>query len=237
MSGSRGGRIARSVCLLAPAIAAATAVFGLWSLGSTVADARGWTAHRIARRWARAILAVTGVRLTVRGTLPPDASVVIASNHQSFYDIPILFWTIPTQVRIIAKASLGRVPFIGWHLRRAGHLLVDRDHPGASIVKKMHRLISEGASLVIFPEGTRSRDGVVGRFKPGVFLLAIEAGLPIVPISIAGSRAVMPKGDWTAAPADVRVTVHPPVSTSGLTRDDARALADRVRAIVAADAA
>ena len=90
---------------------------------------------------------------------------VFASNHQSIYDIPIVFASLPFQLRIIAKQSLGRIPFLGWHLGRTGHLLVDRSKPGAGVVKKMTRLVSEHHSLIVFPEGTRSVDGTVARFK------------------------------------------------------------------------
>jgi 1-acyl-sn-glycerol-3-phosphate acyltransferase len=157
---------------------------------------------------------------------------VYAANHQSLYDIPILFWSIPRQLRIIAKASLGTIPFLGWHLRLAGHLLVDRDKPGAGILKRMRGLVAEHASLIVFPEGTRSIDGAVGRFKGGVFLLAIEHGLPIVPVSVRGSRHVMRRGDVRVRPGRVTVTIHDPVATTGLGRDDARALGERVKQIV-----
>jgi 1-acyl-sn-glycerol-3-phosphate acyltransferase len=134
----------------------------------------------------------------------------------------------------MAKAALGLVPFIGWHLKLSGHLLVDRKNPGASVFKKMQRMARSGASLLVFPEGGRSRDGHLLKFKGGVFLLAIETGLPIVPVTIVGNRIVMPKGRLMVCPADVRVVVHPPIATTGLTREDARALADKVRAVIAA---
>jgi 1-acyl-sn-glycerol-3-phosphate acyltransferase len=94
-------------------------------------------------------------------------------------------------------------------------------------------MIGQGASLINFPEGTRSRDGRVGRFKGGVFLLAIESGLPVVPISVSGTRNVMLKGRLMTCPGDVTVTVHPPITTAGMTREDARPLAARVQAMVA----
>ncbi|MBP8274996.1 MAG: 1-acyl-sn-glycerol-3-phosphate acyltransferase, partial [Acidobacteria bacterium] len=150
----------------------------------------------------------------------------------SIYDIPVILWTLPNQLRIIAKASLGSFPFLGWHLRLSGHLLVDRENPGASVFKKMQRMIGQGASLIIFPEGTRSRDGKVGRFKGGVFLLAIESGLPIVPISVSGTRHVMLKGRLMTCPGDVTLTVHAPISTAGMTRENARSLAAQVQAVV-----
>ena len=224
----------RTGFFLIPAITVYTIILGSVSLLSTLIDRRGYTAHRCARMWARLILWTTGVRVEIKGALPPvGVSYVFASNHQSFYDIPVIFSTLPHQLRIIAKSSLGAFPFLGWHLHLAGHLLVNRDHPGASVFKKMQRMVSQGASLIIFPEGTRSRDGRVARFKGGVFLLAIESGLPVVPISVAGSRHVMLKGRLMTCPGDVTITVHEPISTSGLTREDARPLAARVQAVVA----
>lgn len=224
----------RTVFYLIPAIGAYTVVLGTASLLSTFIDRRGRFAHQCAQVWSRLILKTTGVTVEVSGAPPADGrSVVFASNHQSIYDIPILFWTVPQQLRIIAKASLGRFPFLGWHLQRAGHLLIDRDNPGAGVLKKMQRMVREQASLIVFPEGTRSRDGRVGRFKGGVFLLAIDNGLPVVPVSVSGSRHVMMKGRLMTCPGHVRVTVHPPIETRGMTRADARGLADQTKAIVA----
>ena len=226
----------RTVFFLIPAIGFYTIALGTVSLLSTFVDRRGHFAHRCARAWSWLILKTTGVTVEVRGALPPDGrSYVVASNHQSFYDTPVLFWTIAMQLRIPAKASLGRFPFVGWHLRRAGHLLLDRDHPGAGVLKKMQRMVADRASLIIYPEGTRSRDGVVGRFKGGVFLLAIDSSLPVVPVSVSGSRHVMLKGRLMTCPGHVRVTLHAPIETTGMTRADARALAARVRDVVAAE--
>jgi 1-acyl-sn-glycerol-3-phosphate acyltransferase len=226
----------RTVFFLIPAIGVYTIVLGTVSLLSTFVDRRGHFAHRCARAWSWLILKTTGVTVEVRGALPPgDRSYVFASNHQSIYDIPVLFWTVALQLRIIAKASLGGFPFLGWHLQRAGHLLVDRDNPGAGVLKKMQRMVLDQASLIIFPEGTRSRDGIVGRFKGGVFLLAIDSSLPVVPVSISGSRHVMLKGRLMTCPGHVRVTLHAPIETAGMTRADARALAARVKDVVAGD--
>ncbi|HSL19955.1 MAG TPA: lysophospholipid acyltransferase family protein [Vicinamibacterales bacterium] len=237
----------RTVFLLIPAISIYTIVLGTVSLASALVDAaggrasprwrRGRVAHWCARAWARLILVTTGVRVTLRQspTVEEHASYIFASNHQSIYDIPILFASLPCQLRIVAKASLGRFPFLGWHLRWTGHLLVDRDRPGPGILKKMARLVGDGASLIVFPEGTRSRDGSVAAFKGGLFLLAIEAGMPIVPVSVSNSRHVMLKGRLMTCPGHVTVTVHDPIPTRDLQRTDARALAGRVREVVAKD--
>jgi 1-acyl-sn-glycerol-3-phosphate acyltransferase len=227
----------RTVFFLIPAISVYTIVLGTLSLASALVDRRGRAAHWCARAWSRLILATTGVRVTLheRAVLDPYASYIFASNHQSIYDIPIVFASLPRQLRIIAKASLGKFPFLGWHLKWTGHLLVDRERPGPGILKKMARLVRDGASLIVFPEGTRSRDGTVAAFKGGMFLLAIESGMPIVPVSVAHSRHVMLKGRLMTCPGDVTLTIHDPIPTRDLRRGDARALAERVREIVVRD--
>jgi 1-acyl-sn-glycerol-3-phosphate acyltransferase len=227
----------RTVFFLIPAIAVYTIVLGTTSILSSLFDSSGDFGHRCARAWAWLVLRTTGVRVTVRGieTLERGRSYVFASNHQSIYDIPIVFTAIPLQLRIVAKASLGNFPFLGWHLRRTGHLLVDRKNPGAGIVKKMARLVGGARSLIVFPEGTRSGDGTVGRFKGGIFLVAIDSGLPVVPVSIAGSRHVMLKGRLMTCPGDVTITIHEPIATAGVGREGARELAEEVRRVVVRD--
>ena len=224
----------RTVFFLIPLIGVYTVVLGTVSLVSTFFDRTGDFGHRCARAWAWLILRTTGVRTVISGLdgLDVHQSYVIASNHQSIYDIPILFASLPLQLRIVAKASLGRFPFLGWHLRRTGHLLVDRRHPGAGIVAKMRSLVGEAHTLIVFPEGTRSLDGSVGRFKKGSFLVAIDAQLPILPVSVSGSCHVMKKGRLMVCPGDVRLTIHPPIATAGVTRAQAGDVAERARVLV-----
>lgn len=224
----------RTVLFLIPAISVYTIVMGSLSLLSTLVDRSGDLGHRCARTWARLILKTTGVRVSVAGLehLDPRRSYVLASNHQSIYDIPIIFASVPLQLRIVAKQSLGRIPFMGWHLWHSGHLLVDRRNPGPDIVEKMRRLVSQSHSLIVFPEGTRSVDGTLGRFKRGSFVVALDAQLPVVPVTIVGSRSVMQKGRLMVRPGHVRLIVHEPIPTAGLTREDVTAFADRVRTIV-----
>jgi 1-acyl-sn-glycerol-3-phosphate acyltransferase len=226
----------RTVFYLIPLVSLYTVTLGTVSLISTLFDRSGNTAHRCARTWARLILRTTGVEVEVSGLerVEPGRSYVFAANHESIYDIPIVFGSIPFQLRIVAKESLGRIPFMGWHLHRAGHLLVDRRNPGADIVEKMGRLISESSSLIVFPEGTRSVNGDIARFKKGSFLVAIDAGLPVVPVTIEGSRHVMTKGRLMVRPGTVRLTVHEPVATAGVLRASAPDFAAQVRQIVAA---
>ena len=227
----------RTVFFLIPAVALYTIVFGTISLFSSLFDRSGDFGHWCARRWSRLILGTTGVRVTLIGAerLDPSRSYVLASNHQSIYDIPIIFASLPLQLRIVAKASLGSIPFLGWHLHRTGHLLVDRKNPGADIIEKMRRLVSEAHSLIVFPEGTRSVDGHVGRFKKGSFIVAIDAGLPVVPVSISGSTHVMRKGELTVRPGAVRVVVHDPIPSAGVSHAGARDFSNRVLDVVRRD--
>jgi 1-acyl-sn-glycerol-3-phosphate acyltransferase len=230
----------RTVFFLIPAIAAYTIALGTLSIASSLVDRRGTFGHWCARAWSWLILATTGVAVNVDGLerLARGTTYVFVSNHQSIYDIPVIFASLPFQLRIIAKESLGRFPFLGWHLQRTGHMLVDRQNPDrAGILRHAARLVERGLSLIVFPEGTRSVDGTVGRFKGGSFVLAIEAGLPIVPLSISGSRHVMRKGRLMTSPGAVRLRVHEPIPAVACDPSavvpQARALADRVRAVVA----
>ncbi len=226
------------MCFLIPAISLYTLVLGTVSVASSVIDRRGHFAHRCARAWSWLILKTTGVRVKVEGLerLTPGITYVFVSNHQSIYDIPIIFASLPYQLRIIAKASLARFPVLGWHLERGGHLFVDRERPDrAGILRRWRGLVADGLSLIIFPEGTRSRDGRVARFKAGSFLLAIEAGLPVVPLAVAGTRRVMAKGRVRTEPADVALIVHDPIQAPALetpTVRDAKAFADRAWTVV-----
>ena len=230
----------RTVFFLIPCISVYTIVLGTLSILSTFVDTRGHAAHWCARAWSWLILATTGVHVHIRGLehVRTGETYVFISNHQSIYDIPVIFASLPFQLRIIAKASLGKFPFLGWHLSRAGHLLVDRSNPDRSgILNRWRRLVADQISLIIFPEGTRSADGRVGRFRGGSFLLALEAGLTIVPISISGTIYVMKKGRMMTRPGHPRLIIHPPVPAPKIdnpTIADARELATRIEAIVRA---
>jgi 1-acyl-sn-glycerol-3-phosphate acyltransferase len=228
----------RTVFFLIPSIAVYTIVLGIASITSSFFDRRGHFAHGCARAWSWLILATTGVEVTVEGLdrLERGKTYVFVANHQSIYDIPCLFWSLPFQLRIIAKASLGNFPMLGPHLKRTGHMLVDRSKPDRSgIFGWASRLTANGLSLIVFPEGTRSRTGMMGKFKGGSIMLAMQAGLPIVPISVIGSRHVMTKGELTTRPGHVTVIVHEPIETVAIAEpsvNEVRDFADRVREVI-----
>ena len=229
----------RTVFYLIPAIGVYTIVLGTLSIGSSLFQKSGYFAHWCARTWARLILRTTRVAVDVDGLerVQPGGSYVFVSNHQSHYDTALLFAVLPHQLRIIAKESLGRFPYLGWHLRRTGHMLVDRRRPDRTAVFEWaDRLLARGLSLIVYPEGTRSADGRVQRFKAGSFQIALQAGLPVVPISVVGSRHVMMKGRLAAYPGRIRLIVHEPIDTRGLAGTDPKQFAERVRSIITPDA-
>lgn len=228
----------RNFLVTVPLVYLATVFMGTLSLLCSLFDARGNLQHACARYWARMLLAFARVRVTVRGAEHiPATPCIFAANHLSYMDIPAAFGYIPKQFRIMAKASLFHIPFLGWHLRRSGHMPVSPSNPrrAARSVLEAASHVKEGMSVFVFPEGGRSPDGELGEFKPGMFLLAIKAGAPVVPVTLNGTRAVLPYNSWRANPGHVELVFHPPISTAGMHTDSARALAEQVRTTIAAD--
>lgn len=173
------------------------------------------------------ILAVGFVRCEVTGLerLDPSASYVLVSNHASYMDTPAIVSSIPLQFRFFAKKGLFSIPFLGWHLTRAGHLPVVRDDPRASL-----KAMSEGArimqqrrvSLLLFPEGGRTEQAM-RPFKEGAAYIAIKAGVPVVPIGLVRTRVVLPMHEWMVRPGIIQVNVGEPIPTADMTaRDRAR---------------
>ncbi len=188
--------------------------------------------HAYARLWARVGLQLAGVRLTVEGQehLPQGAAVYMP-NHQSNFDILALFAGLPVQFRWLAKEELFRIPLFGFAMRRTGYIAVDRSDRKKAIqsMAMAARRISEGTSVIVFPEGTRSPDGNLLPFKKGGFLLAIDAAAPIVPVAIRGSHAVMPKHSRWIHGGRIGVTIFPAIPTAGTTPAGRDALLDAVR--------
>ena len=193
--------------------------------------------ERFVRNWASRLLRLAGARVTVTGqeNLPDGAFVVIA-NHQGNFDIPIMLAHVGRPRGLIAKRELARLPGISTWMRHLHCLFVDRSNPraGAQIILDGEKLLKSGHGLTIFPEGTRSRGGPMKEFKGGAFRIASRAGAPIVPVTIDGSYRLMEAHHgWFIHPADVRVTIHPPIETAGAPREDIRALPARTQEIIA----
>jgi len=193
-------------------------------------------AWAFARVSARNLARLCGVRVHVHGLehLTGPGPYIFAPNHQSNFDIAALLGHLPGENRFIAKKELFAEPVLGTVLRTMGMIPVDRDNP-LEAIDLLNEAAAAGSSLIIFPEGTRSRDGQLLPFKKGPFIAAIHLKLPIVPVVCCGTSAVMPKGGYLAIlPGDVDIYVEPAITTEGLGYEDRTALRDRVRAIIAA---
>lgn len=213
----------RSLFFSTPLIAISTIVMDLISMLVSFFDRSGNSAHQVARVWGKMLLAVCFIHVRVEGLEKLDlkANYVFVANHGSYMDIPALLSRLPQQFRFFAKIGLYKVPFLGWHLRWAGHLPVDRSNARASL-----KSMSEGAriiaqrhiSVLLFPEGGRSLDGLQD-FKEGAAYIAIKAGVPLVPIAILGLRALLPMGSMHIKSGTVTVRVGDPIETAGLKVD------------------
>jgi len=217
-----------------------TTMFAFMTLVGTIAavssyfwDRSGEAVCRMARVWSRLVLRATGVRMTVtyEEPLDPARPYVFMANHLSSADIWALFDAVPFTIRMIAKKQLGSIPLFGWAMRVGRFIFIDRQNPVAArrSIDEAARRIKTGSSVIIFPEGTRSRDGEVAPFKKGGFHLATASGAAIVPVAIVGTREVMPRKSLLMRPGDVFIAFGRPIATEGLSEDDRRALIDRVR--------
>ncbi len=188
--------------------------------------------------WAPPLIAGSGGKLKIHheDRLRLDRPAVYLFNHQSAFDIAVAFVSIPVPLRFVAKRELLYIPFLGWYMWATGMIFVDRGK-GAKAIRSLRRAakqVRDGANIIAFPEGTRSDDGRIGAFKKGMFVLAIEAGVPIVPVAIVGSRDVMPKNSFRFRPGLVNVNIGEPIPTEGLTYKDRLDLMERTRAALIA---
>lgn len=217
-----------------PVASLSTVGFGSAIIASASIAPR-WTYDYLVLGWAKTILDSGGIRVDLEGAehLPPGPVIVMA-NHQSLLDVPALFHKMPYVIRFVAKKELGYVPVFGQAMKRLGHILVDRGQSEAARVSidRGADQIREGVTVTVFPEGTRSKDGQVLPFKKGGFIIAIKAGVPIVPVSISGSRALLPVGAMQAKRGVIRMRVHPAVDTRDYPLANKDALIERVRAAV-----
>lgn len=189
---------------------------------------------RITRRWARAVARAAGMTVTATGLarVDPAQTYVVVVNHRSHLDTVALYLTCPVPLRMLAKAVLFQIPVFGWAMRLSGHLPVERERTGrrtATIMRHFERLRAAGRSLCVFPEGIRQREGTLGDFKMGAFAIAVAGRLPILPVSIEGTRRILPPKQLRFTPGVARVRYHPPIWPRDLTPTELR---DRVRNIL-----
>ncbi len=192
----------------------------------------------LARFWSRLTLKMVGVRFAAayHPRLDPSRPCIYVANHQSQLDIPALVLAMPTEFRIVAKRELLYIPIFGWTLWLAGFIFIDRGDRERAIrsLEMAARRIRRGTSIVVFAEGTRSPDGRLLPFKKGGFVLAIQAGVPIVPVSIRGGHALLPKGSLKSRRGTIEILFGEPVETTGYTFETRDRLIEAVRRRVAA---
>lgn len=218
----------RSLLITGPLIVLLTIAFGSVSFVVTFFDASGRLPNQFARSWARWLLRVCRVRLTIEGLekIDPRSSYVFVANHRSYMDTPVVLASIPVEFRFFAKQGLFRIPFLGTHLKRAGHVPVFRGDARAS-VKSMTlgaRLLQERSiSMLLFPEGGRS-PGSMRPFKEGAAFIAIKAGVAVVPLGIVGTREVLPVGSSYVRGGRVTLKIGDPIATGRMTLHDRQQL-------------
>ena len=224
----------RSLLFSTPLLILATVVMWICSVACSLFDPSGNSQHVMARIWGRMLLAVSLIRIRVEGleNLEGKGPYVFVSNHASLMDIPAILAYLPYQFRFFAKKGLYRVPFIGWHLRRAGHIPVDRANARASLksMSEGARMVAErGVSVLLFPEGGRAPQGL-REFKEGAAYIAIKAGVPVVPMALVGMREKLPMGSIHLHSGRVVLRIGRPISTTGMRLQDREALTARLYA-------
>ncbi len=193
-------------------------VYGAFRPASPIHDA-------IVKHWARLFLKIPPVHLEVEGIerIDPSRRYVIASNHLSQFDIPLLFSVLPLHGRFLSKKEIFRIPLVGQAMRTIGIIEIDRASGTSSrqaINAGVKVAAERGYSLIVFPEGTRSKDGHLLAFKKGAFRIAIDTGLPLVPIVIEGTDRINSPGSKIFRPGTARVVIGEPIETSGMTNKD-----------------
>jgi 1-acyl-sn-glycerol-3-phosphate acyltransferase len=213
------------------------AVAALLSL--TVDQGKGRAFHAVSRAWARSVLFVCGVHVSVQGLdrLDRTRHYVFVSNHASLFDIPCIVAGVPFQIRIVYKKELEKLPVFGWGLKAGPYIAVERGNsPSAarSLEVAIER-IRRGSSVLLYAEGTRTVDGKLQAFKRGAFNLAVKAGIPVVPLTVNGSFGIMRKGSFVVHPGTVTIIISEPISVEGPQGKAAELqLMERVRAAISA---
>ena len=215
-------------------IAVHSIFFCVWGFFVSLVDKNGKRVHYCAAvPWAKIILRVCGVKVKVVGLENVEKHVpyVYMTNHQSYFDIFALLAFIPSDFKFILKQELMKIPILGFSMRKAGYIAIDREDPRRAVrsLNEAARRIKRGASVVIFPEGTRSPDGVLQPFRPGGFHLALKSGCEIVPVAITGSFRIVPKGSLKINKGRFALSLGKPISVSPYSKKNMELLMNRVR--------
>ena len=201
------------------------------------ADAQAYI-HKYVRMWAGTLLRIAGVTVTVRGAenIPQGRAVMFTPNHQGDYDIPLMLLYLDRPHGIVAKIETKKIPMVRTWMELLDCIFLDRKNPRQAVeaMREAEEMLERGESVIVFPEGTRSKGDAMGEFKAGAFKMACKAGAPVVPVAIDGSYRVMEANGGRMKPAHVNITILPPVETAGLDRTQKKELAQRVAGAIAA---
>ncbi len=186
--------------------------------------------------WARLVAFLTPMWVTVEGRerVDPEQSYVVVANHQSSYDVFVLYGWLGMDFKWVMKHELRKAPALGIGCEKLQHVFVDRSDTAAAVrtLKEARERIRDGTSVVFFPEGTRSGDGKLLPFKKGAFRMAVDLGLPILPVTIVGTLEIMPPGTLKAFPGGAKLIFHPPIDAAGHRANDLRPLMQEVKAVI-----
>jgi 1-acyl-sn-glycerol-3-phosphate acyltransferase len=225
-----------SYLFLYPLLGAATVLFGTISLICGLWDKSGRQQHFMARQWARVLLllAFSPVKVEHAERFSGLTNAVYACNHLSYYDTPALFAKLPFQFRILAKAPLWKIPFIGWYLQHSGQVPIDQSSTRAGVASLARgvKTIQSGLPMLIFPEGGRAFNGELQPMLAGAAYIAIKAQVPLVPLTLIGTYELLPIHVYALQPRPLKLVVGEPISTVGLTTKDAEALTDRLMQVI-----
>ncbi len=222
--------------VLVPVFAISTPFFGLLGGVLAVVISPKIGSYVSGTGWSRLNAFLTPMLVTVVGREHHDTSqsYVIIANHQSGYDIYVIYGWLRQDFKWVLKQELRRVPGLGIGCEKMGHIYVDRSNTDAALrsIEQAKRRIVDGTSVLFFPEGTRSEDGKLLPFKKGAFRMALDLGLPILPVTIVGTREILPPNTMRAFPGRAKLIFHPPIDIAGYERRNMRKLIDRVRATI-----
>ena len=213
-------------------IVIATLVLGVLTLVSYPLDRKGRIGHHCAQIWGRVALLANRVKVKVEGLekIKSRGPFIFMSNHQGSYDIFVLLGHLPFQFKWLVKKELFSIPFFGWAMSAAGYISLDRQGTRETVeaMNEAAKKIHDWMSVTIFPEGSRSPDCSIQPFKKGGFSLALKAKVPIIPISLAGTREIMPKDRLTASSGEIRIRIGDPIETGPYSMKERNALMEKV---------
>ena len=225
------------ICIMAPLMIVITAITALTVMTGSICFGGRWWGYYPAMVWAKLMAWLTLVTVSVKGkeNVDPKQSYVFVANHQGAYDIFAVYGWLGHNFKWMMKKSLEKIPLVGYACKRAGHIYVDKSSPTAirHTMEQAEKQLAGGMSVVVFPEGTRTATGRLGRFRRGAYMLAEEFDLPVVPVTIDGSYAIMPITKMVPMPGHITLTIHRPIAPAEGCHHDMARLMDESRESIA----